>query len=101
MWLDERVPGEKLIVDTSTVLAFHAGAEYVPYPYADSDVAWNYLVMRGVRFVVLRDDGIETIPYLEEWMERGVPSDEAELIYSTETTARGRLLIYEIEHGGE
>jgi hypothetical protein len=96
-WLDRYAPGEKTLVDTSTVLAFHAQAAFVPYPYASSEAALQFLNTRRVRFIVVRDGDLGSRPYLNAWMENGVPApgSSARLIYSSRSPAIGRIQIYE------
>jgi 4-amino-4-deoxy-L-arabinose transferase-like glycosyltransferase len=97
-WLRAHAPGPKMVMDTVTMLAFHATATFVPFPYSDSDVALRYLEKREVNFVVLSDHSRDQSPrpYLEAWMERGVPSPRAKLIYSVDENGGGRIRIYEL-----
>ena len=93
-WLDAYAPGPKTVMDTSTIVAFHAAATFVPFPYCNSDVALRYADKRKVDFVILRDGDLRSRPYLEDWMESGIPSGRANLIYSTRSPALGRIRIY-------
>ena len=93
-WLDAYAPGPKTVMDTSTILAFHAAATFVPFPYCSSDVALRYADKRKVDFVILRDGDLLSRPYLEHWMESGIPNGRAALIHSARSPALGRILIY-------
>jgi 4-amino-4-deoxy-L-arabinose transferase-like glycosyltransferase len=97
-WLKAHAPGPKTVIDASTMLAFHATATFVPFPYADSDVAIRYLEKRRVNFVVLSDhnESLSSRPYLKAWMESGVPSPRAKLIYSVTDEGAGRIKIYDV-----
>lgn len=97
-WLNAYAPGPKTLVDSLTMLAFHAAATFVPFPHSSSDVALRYLEKRDVNFVVLSDHSIavSSRPYLREWMEHGVPSARAKLIYSVHEKRGGRIRIYEL-----
>jgi len=95
-WLKAHAPGPRTVMDGPTLLAFHAGATFVPLPYSDSDVAIRYLDKRQVNFLVLSDYGRETSPrpYLQAWMDHGVPSARARLIYDVHQDGAGRVRIY-------
>jgi hypothetical protein len=97
-WLKAYAPGPKTVVDVSTMLAFHAAATFVPFPYSDSDVAMRYLEKRRADFVVLSDHegALSSRPYLKEWMDAGVPSPQAKLIYSVNDKEAGRIRIYDV-----
>ena len=97
-WLKAYAPGPKTVVDASTMLAFHAAATFVPFPYSDSDVAMRYLEKRRADFVVLSDHegALSSRPYLKEWMDAGVPSPRAKLIYSVNDKEAGRIRIYDV-----
>src|SRR3984893_17129831 len=92
-WLDALAPGPKTIMDGSTILAFHATASYVPFPYSDSSLALKYIEKKGINFIVLREEWLSPAPYIKDWLEDGVPDQRAQLIYC-EKTQRGRILIY-------
>jgi 4-amino-4-deoxy-L-arabinose transferase-like glycosyltransferase len=94
-WLNTYAPGPKTVMDIPTVLAFHAVATFVPFPYSDSDVAIRYMDKRNVNFIVLSDyDDLSSRPYLKKWMEKGIPNSRAKLIYNANDEGRGRILIY-------
>ena len=93
-WLDALAPGPKIILDASTILAFHARASYIPFPYSDSSLALQYIEKKGINFIVLREEWLSPAPYIKDWLEDGVPDRRAQLIYS-EKTQRGRILIYQ------
>jgi 4-amino-4-deoxy-L-arabinose transferase-like glycosyltransferase len=101
-WLKAHAPGPRTVMDGPTLLAFHAGATFVPLPYSDSDVAIRYLDKRKVNFLVLSDYGRETSPrpYLQAWMDHGVPSARARLIYDVHQDGAGRVRIYEWDPAG-
>jgi 4-amino-4-deoxy-L-arabinose transferase-like glycosyltransferase len=94
-WLDTHAPGPKTVVDISTILSFHAGATFIPFPYCDSDVAIRYLDKRKVDFIVLSDYGnLSFRPYLNDWMESGPPGERAKLVWSAPAFANKRIFIY-------
>jgi 4-amino-4-deoxy-L-arabinose transferase-like glycosyltransferase len=92
-WLDALAPGPKTIMDASTVLAFHAGASFVGFPYTDASLALKYIEKKRVDFIVLREDSLPSATYSKDWLESGIPDRRAQLIYS-DKAQRGRILIY-------
>jgi hypothetical protein len=92
-WLDTIAPGPKTIMDASTVLAFHARASYVPFPYSDSSLALKYIKKKGINFIVVREEWLSPAPYIKDWLENGIPDRRAQLIYC-DKAQRGRILIY-------
>jgi 4-amino-4-deoxy-L-arabinose transferase-like glycosyltransferase len=92
-WLAALMPGPKIVMDASTIVAFHAGASFMGFPYADASLALKYIDKKRVDFIVLRDEWLSTVPYVKDWLENGIPDPRAQLIYS-DKTQRGRILIY-------
>jgi 4-amino-4-deoxy-L-arabinose transferase-like glycosyltransferase len=92
-WLDAFAPGPKTVMDASTIVAFHAGASFIGFPYADGSLALKYIDKKRVDFIVLRDDWLSTMPYVKDWLENGIPDRRAQLIYC-DKTQRGRIMIY-------
>ena len=96
-WLNAYAPGQKTVMDASTTVSFYASADWAPFPYCSSDVAMRYLDKRGVNFIVIRDRALNSRPYLKTWIETGIPSSRARLIYNAKAPELGRILIYEWE----
>ena len=99
-WLDAYAPGSKTVVDVTTSMAFHANAEFIPFPYCSPETALRYFDKRNVDFIILKDPEVPSRPYLKEWMENGIPSARARLIYRTQAPVTGRILIYRWDRGG-
>ena len=85
-WLDAYAPGPKTVMDTSTIVAFHAAATFVPFPYCSSDVALRYADKRKVDFVILRDAMYCQGPIWSIGWKAGFPTDGPLL-----STVPGRL----------
>jgi 4-amino-4-deoxy-L-arabinose transferase-like glycosyltransferase len=79
-WLRAFEPGPKTLMDTSTIVSYHANASYIPFPYSDGETALRYIDKKGIDFLVLREAWGR--PYLADWIENGVPDERARLIYS-------------------
>jgi hypothetical protein len=84
-WIRAQQPGPIRIIDISPPLAFHAGAEYVHFPYSSGDMALRFLDASKVDFIVLRQ-GQSFSDYYQQWVSSGIPDARAELIY------KGRLI---------
>ncbi len=97
-WL-ATTPGNKAIMDLDTVATFHAGAKYIPMPYCDSQTALKYIEKKEVDFIVLKSGDIERgheRPYLQEWLNNGIPSPSITLTNQFNVDENKRLLIYKV-----
>jgi 4-amino-4-deoxy-L-arabinose transferase-like glycosyltransferase len=100
-WLDEFSPGPKTVMDNSTLVAFHARASYLHFPYTSEPSAFRYIEKNKVDFIVLMSEAIDdTFPYMKKWMNDGIPDRRAQLIYSVDTSQLGRVVIYKWNHAG-
>jgi hypothetical protein len=66
-----------VMVSGLSMLAYHAGAEFVPFPYTDSDTALRYFDKRKVSFIVLTMNALNWSPYASAWWKDGIPSSSA------------------------
>lgn len=95
-WLDRYSPGPKIVMDNNTLVAFHARASYLHFPYANESLALRFIAHYKVKFLVLMSKGFDpSFIYLKKWMESGIPDPRARLIYSAESPLGGRIAIYE------
>lgn len=90
------LPGEKTIMDTGTIAAFHAGAQYVPMPLCDSPTALRYADKKGVNFIVVKSWEADARPYLQEWLDSGIPSANVSLIHTFGSEPSRRTLIFRV-----
>jgi 4-amino-4-deoxy-L-arabinose transferase-like glycosyltransferase len=94
-WLDEYSPGPKTVMDSTTLVAFHAHASYLAFPYSSESSGFGYIEKNGVNYIVLMSEAIDdSIPYLKKWMNDGIPDARAQLIYSSDSSTTGRVVIY-------
>jgi 4-amino-4-deoxy-L-arabinose transferase-like glycosyltransferase len=93
-WLAASFPGAKTVVDGTEMVAFHAGASLLWFPYSDSTTALNYISKKRPDFIVFREYALSTAPYVKDWFEHGIPDRRAQLIYDKTTAKNGRILIY-------
>jgi 4-amino-4-deoxy-L-arabinose transferase-like glycosyltransferase len=94
-WLDQYHPGPKQVMDSWAVIAFHAGASYRHFPYADAATAIAYIDRQKVDFIVLSDAAMPHWPYLRDWLDNGIPDRRAKLVYSAGAAPQERIAIYQ------
>ena len=96
-WLHATLPGPIRILDSSTIIAFHAKASHFWLPCCDEQAALRYIEKKNVNIVVVRKSAVESIPYLRNWLDNGFPNPRAKLIYSVDVGTWERIMIYRIE----
>jgi hypothetical protein len=96
-WL-RALPGEKTIMDTSTTLAFHAAAKYVPMPYCDSRTALKYAEKKHVNFIVIRTVSAPSRPYLQEWLQNGIPRRDVTLVHTFGSDPSNQISIFRLNN---
>jgi 4-amino-4-deoxy-L-arabinose transferase-like glycosyltransferase len=89
-----RTKGEKLFADTSTIFAFYSHARFTYLPYCDEATAIRYLRKQGVTYVVVRDSGLNSRPYLSKWMETGVP--DARDVLQTDSGYGEKIRVFQV-----
>ena len=95
-WLDRHANRPKVVMDVTTVVSFHARANFVPYPYADAETTLRYLDKRGVNYLVLGDHyAAAERSYLSTWIESGIPDGRTKEIYRATSPWGGRIRIFE------
>ncbi len=101
----EKIAGEWLrttfkqpihLLDSSTVISFHANALHFWLPYCDEETALKYIQNKNINAVVIRESDGDSRPYLKSWVDNGIPISTAALVYSFELGARDKIKIYRI-----
>jgi 4-amino-4-deoxy-L-arabinose transferase-like glycosyltransferase len=95
-WLRAFAPGPITVMDASAILPYYAKASFEVYPEADEATALRYIAAKKVDFLVLQEKWLPPTPYAHAWLATGIPSPDAHLVYSVDTGARGRILIYQM-----
>jgi hypothetical protein len=95
-WLHAFAPGPITVMDASAILAYHAKASFLFYPETDEATALRYINAKKVDFLVLQEKWLPPTPYAHAWLATGIPSPNARLVYSVNTSARGRIVIYQL-----
>ena len=82
LWIKRQQDHPVRIMDLAygLVLAFHANAQHVQFPYCDGDLALRFLDSAEVDYLILRRVGDFT-QYYEDWLTRGIPDPRAELLH--------------------
>jgi 4-amino-4-deoxy-L-arabinose transferase-like glycosyltransferase len=93
LWLKQHDPGPKRIMGTGTVVAYYARGDLWYLPYADSSLALRYVESKAPDFIVLESGNAR--PFIDSWMNGGIPNREGKLIYAGGTGPRDRVMIYE------
>jgi hypothetical protein len=94
-WLHAQ-PGNKVVMDTETTVAYHAAAQYVPMPCSSGATALRYADSKSVQYIVLRDWSLHRRPFLETWFEGREVGERAELVHSSGSDPGSRVLVYRL-----
>jgi hypothetical protein len=94
VWLAQHSPGPKWVMDTSLIPAYYAGGNLMYLPFCSSDVAVRYIVKKRPNFIVLLEYPKNSLPYLAQWFDQGIPDKRAELIYDRGNRDHERIKIY-------
>jgi hypothetical protein len=95
LWLRDRPPAGKVVMDVGTAIPYYARGEFVALPYASSETARRYIDFKRPDYVVLRGVLASHLPYLEDWLAHGVPGDHLRLVYEVGKSGPERIKIYE------
>jgi 4-amino-4-deoxy-L-arabinose transferase-like glycosyltransferase len=95
-WLHATSTGPVRVLDTFTVISFHAKASHFWLPWCDEKTALGYIERKNVNVVVVRTSEAESRPYLRSWADNGIPDPRAKLVYSVDTGTE-KIMIYRIE----
>lgn len=95
LWLRANDPDPwKKVMDSYGGVPYYADKIYMAYPYADSAEALRYLAKVNPDYLVLWTGMTHMRPYVKEWLNNGVPSPHASLIYRKADPAGGELAIW-------
>jgi hypothetical protein len=93
LWIGRQQTRAVRIVDLSTPLAFHAGAQYVHFPYCSGEIGLRFLDAAFVDYIVVRRKEKFT-QYYDDWMAHGIPDPRAELVYVSQGANAGEIVVY-------
>lgn len=80
LWIRRQQDHPVRIMALRLPLAYHAGAQFVHFPYCTGELALQYLDAGQVDYVVL-SRGLTFTKYYQEWMTQGIPDFRAELLH--------------------
>jgi dolichyl-phosphate-mannose-protein mannosyltransferase len=92
-WIHNQQNGPIKIMDVPTSLAFHANADYVPFPYCSGQLALRFLEKADVDYIVLRP-GVQFTRYYLRWLNSGIPDARASLVYSNAAGNANGVLVF-------
>ncbi len=92
LWLREARPAPKNVF-SSAVVAYYAGADQWLYPYADGSLALRYIRAKHPDYLVFEPGTGNSTPYLTDWIENGIPDQQAKLVYEDDSPI-GKTIIY-------
>jgi hypothetical protein len=96
LWLKEQGPDDKVVMDAGSAVPYYARAEYMFLPYSASGTALRYIDAKKPDYVVLRGTFCAERPYLQDWMEHGIPGrNAAHLVYEVGDTVANKVQIYQ------
>ncbi|HXZ46766.1 MAG TPA: hypothetical protein VEH02_08560, partial [Pseudolabrys sp.] len=93
-WLRNWAPGPKKIMDVSSHVPYYADGYLVGMPEAPVDLALRYIEKVKPDFIVLWANYSDQRRYLHDWVEHGIPSSKAELVYTAGENTAKKLMIY-------
>jgi 4-amino-4-deoxy-L-arabinose transferase-like glycosyltransferase len=93
LWIKQQQNAPVTVMDRYTPLAFHAGSQFVYFPYCSGDLALRFLDAAEVDYVVLRRDE-KFSPYYDEWFTKGIPDPRAQLVYVSSGSDAGKIVVF-------
>jgi hypothetical protein len=107
-WLASRKEGPSTVMCNSVSIGYYSKGTQMYLPYTNEEMALEYIRRKNPRYVILRMDEKEEAPYMEKWIETGIPdmcAREVSRIRRTDDLVFGKhqeeLTIYERDCGGD
>ncbi len=94
LWLAAHDNEAKAVMDVLPLTPYYAKGSWLPLPYADSERALAYIAGKNPDYIVLADGDRDKRPYIEEWIEYGIPDERAQRIYRSGTKPHIVIEIY-------
>lgn len=85
------------LLDSSTIISFHAMASHFWLPYCDEKTALLYIERKNINVVVVRKSSVDSRPYMKSWLENGIPDTRAKLVYAADIGTRDKVKVYRIK----
>jgi 4-amino-4-deoxy-L-arabinose transferase-like glycosyltransferase len=94
LWLARQEPANKWVMAFDLQVAYHAGADLMFLPYADSELALRYIAKRKPDYIVLIGRSPGGLPYTGRWFSERIPSPSARLVYDEARPGGEHIKIY-------
>jgi hypothetical protein len=94
LWLARQEPAHKWVMAFDLQVAYHARADLMFLPYANSDLALRYITKRSPDYIVLIGGSPGGLPYTGKWFTDGIPSSSARLVYDQARPGSEHIKIY-------
>lgn len=96
-WLRSNMAAPIRLLDSTGEIAFHAKASLFWLPYCDEKTALDYIKTKKINVVIVRKSAVDSYPYLESWMNNGIPDRGAKLVKIVDAGQQGRTIIFEMK----
>ena len=94
LWLKHIHPGPKTVMTASIVIRYYSKGIMMALPHADSSLALKYIHKKSPDFIALEGRTLNLRPYIKEWIEKGIPEPEVQLIYTKGSSIEEKVVIY-------
>jgi 4-amino-4-deoxy-L-arabinose transferase-like glycosyltransferase len=94
LWLSQQPAKSRVILADNNIVTFYAKGNLILYPYCDSATALRYIRKKNPDFIIVDYLGIGHSPYLEDWLNNGIPDPQAEEIYQGGNSTAGKIRIF-------
>jgi 4-amino-4-deoxy-L-arabinose transferase-like glycosyltransferase len=92
LWIGQQQDRPVKIMGTIPI-AFYANGQFVPFPYCSAELAFRFLDVAEVDYVVLRR-GDRFTRYYEDWLAKGIGDPKAELVYVSSDANAGEFRVF-------
>jgi 4-amino-4-deoxy-L-arabinose transferase-like glycosyltransferase len=94
LWLAHQAGRPKRVMGFDLQVPYHADADLMLLPYADSALALRYIADRKPDYIVLIGGSPGGLPYTNQWFATGIPSPDAQLVYDQAKPGAEHIKIY-------
>jgi hypothetical protein len=95
IWLRAHSQPHSTVMSYESSIPFYAHADWLPLPYANSQLALQYVALKHPDFVAISYQMSGTTPYATDWLNHGIPDPHAQLVYDSNSPSPGhRIRIY-------
>jgi 4-amino-4-deoxy-L-arabinose transferase-like glycosyltransferase len=86
-WLGHYRPGPKRVMAMHAQVPYYSHGTLLLMPYAEASLALRYVHMKHPDFIVLVEEDRFIAPYMNQWLNDGIPDRSAALIYQANGVA--------------